>query len=284
MDRAITSLTAPDRPLLLLDRTRVMGILNLTPDSFSDGGSYRDVDAAVAQARLMLDQGAVIIDVGGESTRPGAQPVGSDEQLARVLPVIERLHVALPQAWISIDTTRAEVAAAALDAGACMINDISAGRHDPAMFELAAQRRVPIVLMHMQGEPGTMQHDPHYDDVVAEVEAFLLERAGAAERTGVRRTSILLDPGIGFGKTTEHNLTLLAGLPRLAALGYPLLLGASRKRFLAPDLPPRERLGGTIATTVLAALAGVALVRVHDVAINQQALEQVRGVQMAEVR
>ncbi|MCC6681362.1 MAG: dihydropteroate synthase [Phycisphaeraceae bacterium] len=259
-----------------------MGILNLTPDSFSDGGSYRDVDAAVAQAKAMLDQGATIIDVGGESTRPGAQPVGAQEQMARVLPVIERLHTALPQAWISIDTTRGAVAAAALDAGACMINDISAGRHDQAMFELATQRRVPIVLMHMQGEPGTMQHDPKYDDVVAEVESFLLERAGAAEQAGVGRANILLDPGIGFGKSTEHNLTLLAALPWLSALGYPLLLGASRKRFLAPDLPPRERLGGTIATTVLAALAGVALVRVHDVAANQQALEQVRGWQMAE--
>lgn len=263
-----------------------MGILNLTPDSFSDGGKHADIAAAVAHARRMVKQGADIIDVGGESTRPGARRVEPAEQIRRVIEPIRKLADALAENLdrpgagtidISIDTTRSEVAAAALDAGATMLNDISAGGEDPAMFTLAAQRGVPIVLMHMLGEPATMQHNPHYDDVVAQVHGYLLDRARAAQAAGVSRERIVLDPGIGFGKTTAHNLQLLAAMPRLVATGYPVLLGASRKRFLGElsgsAQPPTDRLGGTIATTALAVAAGAAIIRVHDVAANRQAAD-----------
>ena len=197
-------------------------------------------------------------------------------QIHRVVPVVEAIAARFPQAWISIDTTRAPVAEAALAAGACMLNDITAGTEDPRMLELAAERGVPVVLMHMQGEPATMQDDPHYQDVAAEVSRYLLQRAAAAERAGVLRTQVVLDPGIGFGKRTDHNLQLLASLGRLVAEGYPVLLGASRKRFLGQDLDPAQRLGGTVATTLLAAQAGVALVRVHDVQPNRQAIDLAR--------
>lgn len=255
----------PQRPLL-------MGILNVTPDSFSDGGKFDAVDAAVAHARTMVEQGADLIDVGGESTRPGAKRVSVDQQIARVAPVIDALSEALgDRASISIDTTRAAVAAAALDAGAVVLNDVSAGTEDPDMLALAAERGVPIVLMHMRGEPGTMQDGPRYGDVVTEVETYLLKRAAAAEAAGVARDHIVIDPGIGFGKTTAHNHALLAALPRFVATGYPILLGASRKRFLGPDLPPADRVYGTCVTTAMATRAGVAIVRVHDVAANRQA-------------
>ena len=213
-------------------RPLIMGILNVTPDSFSDGGEHDTEDAAVAHGLRMVEQGADVIDVGGDSSRPGSQRVAVAEQISRTAGVIRRLCGAMPHAVVSIDTTRAAVAEAALDAGTCILNDISAGREDPAMFDLAAARGVPIVLMHMQGKPATMQDAPHYDDVVAEVEAFLLDRAAAAEAAGVPRGQIVIDPGIGFGKTLEHNLALMADLQRLAATGYPVLLGASRKRFL----------------------------------------------------
>ena len=264
-----------------------MGILNVTPDSFSDGGEHASEDTAVAHGRAMLEQGADVIDVGGESSRPGSQRVTADEQISRTVGVIRRLCQASPQPVVSIDTTRSAVAAAALDAGASILNDISAGREDPGMFELAAARGAPIVLMHMRGTPATMQNDPTYDDVVAEVEAFLLGRAAAAEVAGVPRGQIVIDPGIGFGKTLAHNLDLMANLRRLVETGYPVLLGASRKRFLraicddpasdaaAEASGPRRRalVGATCATTALAVAAGAAILRVHDVKANRQAAD-----------
>lgn len=272
-----------------------MGILNATPDSFSDGGRYVGVEAAVARGVLMAREGAALIDVGGESTRPGAQRVPADEQQRRVVGVIAALRAALDAeglaaVGISIDSTRAPVAEAALGAGASVINDVSAGREDAGMFALAAEFGVPIVLMHMRGEPGTMQDAPAYSDVLGEVLAFLAARAESAVAAGVARQLIVIDPGIGFGKTLDHNVALLAGLDRFVATGYPVLLGASRKRFIADldqdarvpsgDRRPaaRERTGGTVATTVLGYRAGVRLFRVHDVAMNRQALNVVRAV------
>ena len=270
-----------------LFKPALMGILNLTPDSFSDGGQYADTDAAVKRAVTMAEEGADMIDVGGESTRPGSQRVPADEQKRRVLEVIAAVAQSLSEQLISIDTTRAAVAEAALDAGAGMINDISAGRDDPAMFELAAARNVSLCLMHMQGEPATMQDNPHYDDVVAEVCAFLHERMEAAVAHGVKEEQIVLDPGIGFGKTLEHNLALLRNLAQVTAIGRPVLLGASRKRFIAgvagagnksADDTPANRVGGSCATTVIGFLAGVSLFRVHDVAVHRQALDVTRKV------
>ncbi len=272
-------LTTPGRPALSLARPVVMGVLNVTPDSFSDGGRFVELDAAVSAGQAMAAQGADVIDVGGESTRPGAARVPATEQKRRVVDVIAALRDALPaEVWISIDTTRAEVATAALDAGASMVNDVSAGREDPGMLALAAERGAPICLMHMRGEPATMQDEPAYEDVVGEVEAFLLERAAAAEAAGVARGQIVIDPGIGFGKTAEHNLALLAALPRLVGRGYPVLVGASRKRFIGAVSPATgcaaaDRLGGTCAVTAHAVAAGAALVRVHDAAPNRQAAD-----------
>jgi dihydropteroate synthase len=263
------------------DRPQIMGILNVTPDSFSDGGRHDRVDAAVEHARQMLAQGADVIDVGGESTRPGAKRIDIDEQIRRTADVVER--VAALGATISIDTTRSAVAQAALDRGATIINDVSAGREDEAMFELAAKRGVTIILMHMLGDPATMQAHPRYDDVVGEIEAFLLERAAAAETAGIARERIMIDPGIGFGKTREHNLKLMANLGRFVATDYPVLLGASRKRFMGsictPPAPgsdppiPTQLVGATCAATALGVAAGVAMVRVHDVRANRQAAD-----------
>ena len=253
----------------------IMGILNVTPDSFSDGGRYLRPDQALAQARRLLGAGAAILDIGGESTRPGAQRQPAAVQCERVVPVIRALRAGLPgRPLISVDTTLAEVAAAALDAGADMINDVSAGRDSPAMLGLAARRTVPIVLMHMQGAPATMQQAPHYDDVVGEVVEFLRGRMQAALAAGVEAHNIVLDPGIGFGKRRQDNLDLLAGLDRLVALGPPVLLGASRKRFmghLCDMAAPEELLGATCATTALGTAAGVRIFRVHDVQANRQA-------------
>ncbi len=266
-----------------------MGILNVTPDSFSDGGRHDTHDPAVRHGLAMARQGADIIDVGGESTRPGAKRISSDEQIARVRPVIQtlrqRLDETYPGVQISIDTTRAEVAEAAIGAGAAILNDISAGREDPSVLSLAAQHGLPIILMHMQGEPGTMQDNPTYTDVAAEVRDFLLTRARVAEQAGVGRDQIVLDPGIGFGKTTGHNLALLRALPGLVAQGYPVMVGASRKRFIsefgaeageqpgAGKFPGGDRLGGTCAISVHCVYAGVRLLRVHDVAANRQAVD-----------
>jgi len=254
-----------------------MGILNVTPDSFSDGGRHLDPDAAVAHGLRMLDEGADILDIGGESTRPGSDPVPPEEQQRRVLDVIRRLRERLPASVpLSIDTTWASVARAALASGADWINDTSAGLDDPDMLPLAAELQVPIVLMHRRGVPRTMQDAPQYRDVVAEVRDHLAARAEAALAAGVRPEAILLDPGIGFGKTLEHNLALMANLGSLVELGFPIVLGASRKRFLGAlckDVPPEQRLAATCATTALGVMQGVSIFRVHDVAANRQAAD-----------
>jgi len=258
-------------------RPMIMGILNVTPDSFSDGGRYHDQGTALAHALIMAEHGADIIDVGGESTRPGAGRISAPEQIKRVIPVIEGLRRQLPAGVvISIDTTRAGVAERALAAGAAMINDVSAGGEDPDMLKLAARARVPIVLMHMLGNPGTMQDHPCYRDVVAEIRDYLVDRAGAARAAGIDAGNIYLDPGIGFGKTLEHNLALLANLEDFSALPYPVVLGASRKSTLAalcPVADRRELVGATCATTTVGVLAGIRCFRVHDVRENRQAAD-----------
>jgi len=284
----LSPLRMSGRAALSLDTPRVMGVLNVTPDSFSDGGRFNDVQAAVDQGLTMARAGATLIDIGGESTRPGATRIDAQTQKARVLPVIEALRAALDQAGfgdiaLSIDTTRRAVAEPALDAGASMLNDVSAGRDDPAMLSLAAERAAPIALMHMQGEPASMQQHPRYNDVVEDVHAFLTRRTQAAVDAGVEPSQVVLDPGIGFGKTTEHNLTLLRRLDRFVATGQPVLLGTSRKRFISAVSDTQageaaDRLGGTCAVTALAVQAGVAIIRVHDVAPNKQAADVARAI------
>ncbi len=254
---------------------RLMGIVNVTPDSFSDGGEFLDAEAAIAHARVLVAEGADILDVGGESTRPGAEPVGEEQELARVLPVLAGIAEAGLKAEVSIDTAKASVARAAIAAGASMVNDVSALRGDPAMAEVVAESGVGCCLMHMLGEPRTMQSDPRYGDVVDDVRAFLEERLRFAVDAGIAEERILLDPGIGFGKTASHNLELLRRLDELLTLGRPLLVGTSRKSFLGrliadsarqdDPVPPDERLPGTIATNVLAYERGASIFRVHDV-------------------
>lgn len=254
---------------------RVMGVVNVTPDSFSDGGDFFDVDAAVAHALKLVEQGADILDLGAESTRPGAEPVSADDELARLLPVIEgvRARTDMP---ISVDTMKPKVMRAAQAAGASIWNDVYALR-TPSAVETAAELGCPVVLMHMQGEPRTMQDDPRYRDVVAEVRDFLAERAEAAVSAGVRREHISLDPGIGFGKTLAHNLTLLRNLPALAELGFPLVLGVSRKRSIAAIDPtaadPKDRLGGSLAFAFWCVDQGADVIRAHDVRETVQALK-----------
>jgi dihydropteroate synthase len=261
-------------------RPLVMGIVNLTPDSFSDGGALPDLETAIAHARRLIAEGADMLDLGAESTRPGAQPVPQQIELQRLLPLIEaiRRESAIP---ISVDTMKPAVAQNAMAAGADIWNDITALQFDPSSPTVAAQLGCGVILMHMQGEPGTMQDSPHYDDVESEVEDFLLERAEAVEEAGVARQKIWLDPGIGFGKTAAHNFSLLAGLPRLAEFGYPILLGASRKRFIDPDAAPVDRLPGSLAIAVAAARSDVAAVRVHDVAATVQALDVDAAIRQA---
>ena len=259
---------------LRLDRPRVMGIVNVTPDSFSDGGRHATVDAAVAHALRLAEEGADVLDVGGESTRPGAEDVPLEEELRRVIPVIERLarETALP---ISVDTSKPEVMRAAVDAGAGMINDVYALRRDGAL-DIAAACGVPVVLMHMQGEPRTMQEAPQYEDVVAEVHRFLAERIFAAEMAGIPKKRIVIDPGFGFGKTREHNLALFAQLARFGELGVPVLAGLSRKRTigeLTGRTTPAERVHGSVAAALIAAQRGARLLRVHDVAATVDALK-----------
>jgi dihydropteroate synthase len=248
-------------------RTVIMGILNVTPDSFYDGGRRSEPTRAIAAGVEMVRSGAEVLDVGGESTRPGARPVDEAEELDRVLPVIRglRREVAVP---ISIDTYKAGVARSALDAGADIVNDISALRFDPALVSLVAAEDVPVILMHMQGKPQTMQSEARYNDVVREVRDFLAAQLYEAMDAGIAAERIILDPGIGFGKTLEHNLQLLRGLPTLAALGQPLLVGASRKAFIGRilNLDPEHRLEGSLAAAVAALLGGANLLRVHDVA------------------
>jgi dihydropteroate synthase len=251
-----------------------MGIVNVTPDSFSDGGKFERPDAALAHARALIAAGADVLDIGGESTRPGAEPVGVEAELSRTIPLIRaiRAESAIP---LSIDTAKPEVARAAVTAGATLWNDVTALR-SPGAVDIAAELGCAVVLMHMQGEPHTMQDDPHYDDVVAEVSAFLTTRAEAAVTAGVSRDKISLDPGIGFGKTAQHNLALISALPRLVALGYPVVFGASRKRTIRALDPtaiePTDRLGGSIALALAAADRGAAVIRVHDVRETVQAL------------
>ncbi len=251
---------------------RIVGILNVTPDSFSDGGRFLEHGAAVAHGRELVAEGADILDVGGESTRPGADPVGMEEEQRRVVPVLEDLAGAGAQ--LSVDTSKVAVARAALDAGASYVNDVTAFRSEPAMAALVAERGADCCLMHMRGEPRTMQDDPRYDDVVSEVKAFLEERLTFAVREGVAEERINLDPGIGFGKTVEHNLELMRRLDEIAALGRPVMIGVSRKAFLGriTGRPVEDRVAATVAASVLAWQRGAAMLRVHDVAAVRDGL------------
>ena len=265
-------------------RTLVMGIVNVTPDSFSDGGRFLDPDLAVAHASRMVADGVDIVDVGGESTRPGAEPITIEEERRRVVAVIERIAAEHPRLAISIDTRKPEVAAAALEAGACIVNDVSAGR-TPEMFEVAREAGAGIVLMHMLGDPKTMQEAPHYDDVVAEVKEFLRERIESAEFAGLDPQALCIDPGIGFGKNLEHNLALLQRLDALADLGRPVLVGPSRKRFIGAilDLPEGERVEGTAGAVAWAVTRGAHIVRVHDVKEIVRVVRVVDAIARAEV-
>jgi dihydropteroate synthase len=260
--------------ILKLDRARVIGILNVTPDSFSDGGEHATVDAAIAHGLKLTEEGADALDIGGESTRPGAQAVSVDEELRRVIPVIEALakQTSLP---ISIDTSKPEVMRAAVAVGAGLINDVYALRREGAL-EAAAALGVPVVLMHMLGEPRSMQEAPRYDDVVADVHRFLAERIFAAEMAGIAKKHIVVDPGFGFGKTIAHNLALLAQLQRFTELGVPLLAGLSRKKTigeLTGRSDPHDRIHGSVAAHLIAAQRGAMLLRVHDVAATVDALK-----------
>jgi dihydropteroate synthase len=250
----------------------IMGVVNVTPDSFSDGGEWLDPAAAIAHGHALVAQGAAILDIGGESTRPGAEPVSEAEELRRVLPVLDGLAGA--GARLSIDTSKAAVAAAALDAGASIVNDVTALRGDPQMAALVAQRGCEVCLMHMLGEPRTMQRDPRYGDVVDDVREFLEQRLEHATAAGIARERVWLDPGIGFGKTIDHNLELLARLDEIVAIGRPVVVGTSRKSFLGKitGRGPGERIAGTIATNVLALTRGASVFRVHDVAEAHDAL------------
>lgn len=258
---------------LPLERPLVMGVVNVTPDSFSDGGLFDEPLDALAHASRLLAESADILDVGGESTRPGATELSDAEEISRVRPVVARL-VAQSSVPVSIDTRHAQVARACVEVGASIINDV-AGFRDPAMIEAAVSCEAGVVIMHMLREPGSMQDDPQYSDVCTEVRSWLLERAHCLESAGVQRDRIAIDPGIGFGKTLEHNIALLRGLPELAACGYPVLVGASRKRFIGAltgiDVPA-ERLGGSIAAAVWAVEHGASVVRVHDVGPTVQAV------------
>ena len=265
--------------LLKLDRARVVGIVNVTPDSFSDGGEHASLEDAVAHGLTLAEEGADVLYVGGETTRPGAPEVPIDEELRRVVPVVTQLarETGLP---ISVDTSKPEVMRAAVDAGAGMINDVHALRRDGAL-EAAAGLGVPVVLMHMLGEPRSMQDDPRYDDVVAEVHRFLAERIFAAEMAGIDKKRIIVDPGFGFGKTRDHNLLLLAQLERFTELGVPLMAGLSRKKTIG-DLTgraePRDRIHGSVAAHLIAAQRGARLLRVHDVAATVDAVKVLEAV------
>ena len=272
-------LILPDaRALPLGARRLVMGILNVTPDSFSDGGLHQSRERAIARALVMLDEGADLIDIGGESSRPGAQDISVEQELARVVPAIQGILRARPEAILSIDTKKAPVAQAALRAGAHIINDISGLGHDERMAEVAARHGAPLVLMHMRGTPDTMQQDTHYDDLLTELLAYFTQRLEWAQAAGVPRSQLVLDPGIGFGKSVEQNYQLIQELPALAALGCGILLGTSRKSMLGKLLgkPAQERLMGTAASVACGVMRGAHIVRVHDVA------EMVDVVRVAE--
>jgi dihydropteroate synthase len=269
----------PQVPSPQVPSPQVMGVLNVTPDSFSDGGEFLALEAALAQGRALLEAGAVVLDVGGESTRPGAAPVPPSQEQARVVPVIEALRQAHPEAVISIDTRRAAVAEAALAAGADLVNDVS-GLADPGMIAVCAARSAPLILGHIQGLPETMQEDPSYEDVVNEVCSALEAGAARARAAGVE---VLVDPGIGFGKTTEHNLALLASVSRLRDLG-PVVIGVSRKSLLGTltGRPVDERLAGGLGAAVAVALAGASLIRTHDVAETCDALRVAWAIRAAD--
>jgi dihydropteroate synthase len=255
-----------------------MGVVNVTPDSFSDGGEFLDPELAIAHGGQLAEQGADVLDIGGESTRPGAEAVDADEELRRVIPVVEAL--AGGGLAVSIDTSKVAVAAAALDAGAAMVNDVTALRAEPELAGLCAERGAEVVLMHMLGDPRTMQEDPTYDDVVDDVKAFLAERIEFATAEGIDESRIWVDPGIGFGKTVEHNLELHRRLGELAELGRPIAFGSSRKSFIGKltGAEVDRRLGGTIASNVIAYANGAGLLRVHDVAPMRQALNAAEAI------
>lgn len=269
-------------------RTLIMGILNVTPDSFSDGGKFYTYKDAVVQGEKLCEEGADILDIGGESTRPFSKEVSQEEEIQRVLPIIEHLakRVSVP---ISIDTTKAGVAKRALDAGASIINDISALRIDPSLADLAAQRKVPVILMHMKGVPGTMQVNPHYDDLLGELKAFLSERIGFAVNKGIERSKVIIDPGIGFGKNTNHNLQVIRNLSEFKQLNVPILIGPSRKAFIRntlkehlhheffPDAPQVET--GTQAVISASILKGAHIVRVHNVANTLSTVKLINAIQ-----
>jgi dihydropteroate synthase len=277
--RAVFSLRFADGGTLELGpQTRVMGVLNLSPDSFSDGGRHADTAAALGAAQAMAAAGAEIIDVGGESTRPGAAPVSAAPETDRVLPVIEGIKRRLG-VRVSIDTMKADVARQAVDAGADLINDVTA-LGDPAMLPLAVDRGVPVVLMHMRGSPQTMQHDTHYDDLLAELATFLRQRTETAVAAGLSDDKIMIDPGIGFGKSVEGNLTILKRLPELSRLGMPILVGASRKAFIGAvlDLPVQDRLEGSLAVAAYASAQGAHVIRAHDVAATARAVRMIDAI------
>ena len=265
-----------------LSRPQVMGILNVTPDSFSDGGRFNRLDDAMAQAERMVAAGARFIDIGGESTRPGAAPVSVDEELERVCPVVEEVAANL-DVVISVDTSTAQVMTESVGLGAALINDVRSLTREGAL-EAAVAAEVPVCLMHMQGEPGVMQQNPHYGDVVKEVSEFLYRRAAEVQAAGVPADRILIDPGFGFGKTVEHNLELLRGMPRLGSLGYPLLVGVSRKSMLQAitGRAVDERLPGSLALATIAAMLGAGIIRVHDVRETVDAMNVVAAFQHSE--
>lgn len=265
---------------------QIMGILNVTPDSFSDGGKFTGLNAAIQQAEIMLAEGADMIDVGGESTRPGSGPVSADEQIRRVVPAIKAIRQLNSEIIISIDTTLSLVADAALAAGANLINDVSGGLGDANMLRFAAANQMPIILMHAQGTPKTMQDAPFYNDVVAEVKSLLQQQVEAALTAGLKPELIAIDPGIGFGKRKQDNLDLLANLDQLVASGYPVLLGTSRKRFMGSICnvsEPSELVTATAVTTALGVMAGVTMFRVHDVKANRQAADVAWAIKQAQV-
>jgi dihydropteroate synthase len=272
-------ITAGSCVMDVASRPLLMGILNVTPDSFSDGGAYLTVEQALRQARQMQEEGADVIDIGAESSRPGSEPIDAAEELRRLMPVLEAVHRTVPLP-ISVDTTKAAVARRAIEAGASIINDITALRGDPLMSELVAQSGAAIVLMHMQGTPATMHKAPRYANVTREVIAFLCERAQTAMKKGIKRSQIILDPGFGFGKLQEHNLQLLAEFAMLTNLGYPVLAGVSRKQFIGhvTQQPVRERGYGTAGAVAVAVLNGAHIVRVHDVRAMRDTVSVVSAI------
>lgn len=272
-------LSLPRQRQLNLTRPVVMGILNITPDSFSDGGKHQQLDAALRQAEQMLNDGALILDIGGESTRPGANGVNEQDELARVVPIISAIRQRF-DCVISIDTSKAAVMSAAIQAGADMINDVRA-LLEPGALDVAVTSQVPVCLMHMQGAPRSMQHQPQYHDVVAEVNQFLLTRAASCEQAGVKKANILLDPGFGFGKNLTHNYALLQQLSQFVDTGYPVLAGMSRKSMIGQllNIPINERLAGSLACATIAALNGAQIIRVHDVKETVQVVRVVTAMQ-----